>query len=344
MSLRKDIEKNFRRLMEAVDRVSDKEAEKDFNDLEDQDLDNDGDTDKTDKYLHKRLGKVAKMDENSLGIDEPYYVEISNRDARTAVEAIRNDYMLRNALQRKDLVTYGSNVFATEDQELFNTLSQVLKDNNIELYSSSVNEMSTTAGVPGFESPYAFGKVDKDTIEQGGMKSVKKTNHIFKQMESKSSRYKKMMSEMYGVKSSITESSNPEMDKLVTAFVDKIADRNGYPTSEAIIAIFEALKRKGFLHKSVEYKSPAGYSIDEAVSYREYKKDESATPSQKVNKSIMEVNRMLAEIERVVAHNLKLKNESGINSGQFWKSTGVRFSKINERIVRISNRLKELSK
>jgi hypothetical protein len=344
MSLRKDIEKNFRRLMEAVDRVSDKEAEKDFNDLEDQDLDNDGDTDKTDKYLHKRLGKVAKMDENSLGIDEPYYVEISNRDARTAVEAIRNDYMLRNALQRKDLVTYGSNVFATEDQELFNTLSQVLKDNNIELYSSSVNEMSTTAGVPGFESPYAFGKVDKDTIEQGGMKSVKKTNHIFKQMESKSSRYKKMMSEMYGVKSSITESSNPEMDKLVTAFVDKIADRNGYPTSEAIIAIFEALKRKGFLHKSVEYKSPSGYSIDEAVSYREYKKDESATPSQKVNKSIMEVNRMLAEIERVVAHNLKLKNESGINSGQFWKSTGVRFSKINERIVRISNRLKELSK
>ena len=38
--------------------------------------------------------------------------------------------------------------------------------------------------------------------------------------------------------------------------VDKIAERNGYPTSEAIIAIFDALKRKGFLHKSVEYKSP----------------------------------------------------------------------------------------
>jgi hypothetical protein len=53
---------------------------------------------------------------------------------------------------------------------------------------------------------------------------------------------------------------------------------------------------------------------------------------------------MLAEIERVVAQNLKLKNESGVNSGQFWKSTGARFNKINERIVRISNRLKELSK
>jgi len=283
MSLRKDIEKNFRRFMESVDRVSDKEAEKDFNDLEDQDLDNDGDSDKTDKYLHKRLGMVAKMDENNLGITEPYYVEISNRDARKAVEAIRNDSMLRNALQSKNIATYGSNVFATDDQELFDTLLQILQDNNIELYSSSVNEMSTTAGVPGFESPYAFGKVDKDTVEQGGMKSVKKTNRIFKQMENKSSDYKKMMSEMYGVQT-------------------------------------------------------------EAVSYREYKKDESATPSQKVNKSIMEVNKMLAEIERVVAHNLKLKTESGVSSGQFWKSTGARFAKINERIVRISNRLKELSK
>jgi len=283
MSLRKDIEKNFRRFMESVDRVSDKEAEKDFNDLEDQDLDNDGDSDKTDKYLHKRLGMVAKMDENNLGITEPYYVEISNRDARKAVEAIRNDSMLRNALQSKNIATYGSNVFATDDQELFDTLLQILQDNNIELYSSSVNEMSTTAGVPGFESPYAFGKVDKDTVEQGGMKSVKKTNRIFKQMENKSSDYKKMMSEMYGVQT-------------------------------------------------------------EAVSYREYKKDESATPSQKVNKSIMEVNKMLAEIERVVAHNLKLKTESSVSSGQFWKSTGARFAKINERIVRISNRLKELSK
>jgi hypothetical protein len=273
MGLRKDIEKNFRRLMEAVDRVSDKEANTDFEDLDDKDLDNDGDTDSSDRYLKKRLSKVAKMD---------------------------------------------------EEEEL--------------------DEMSTTAGVPGYDSPMAFGKADDDTIEADGWKKTPKTNKFFKRMESKTSDYKKMMSEMYGVNPSITESSNPEMDKLVTAFVDKIADRNGYPTSEAIISIFEALKRKGFLHKSVEYKSPSGYSIDEAVSYREYKKDESATPSQKVNKSIMEVNRMLAEIERVVAHNLKLKNESGVNSGQFWKSTGARFSKINERIVRISNRLKELSK
>ena len=328
MSFLTDIEKHFHRLTERqVDRVSDDEANTDFEDLTDTDLDNDGDADKTDKYLHKRLGKVAKMDENALGVDETYYVEIAARDARKAVEAIRNDRILRNALRANDIATYGTNVFATNDQDLFDTLSSLLSDEGIELYSSSnIDEESSTAGVPGYQTPYAFGKPDKDTLKQGGMEPVKKTNKIFKPIwnENKSA-YKKMMSEMYGVKSTINEAANPQMDKLVTAFVDKIAERNG------------------FLHKSVEYKSPSGYSIEEAVSYRDYKKDPTSTPSQKVNAGIMEVNRMLSEMEKIVQNNLRLKTEMGVQSNHFWKSTSTRFSKINERIVRISNKLKELS-
>lgn len=290
MGLLDDVTNSFRRkLYEAVDRVSDKEAKTDFEDLEDTDLDNDGDTDKTDKYLHKRLGTVAKMDENVLGIDEPYYAEIAVRDARKAVNAVHNDYILRKALQNKELVTYGSNVFATEDQDLFDTLTRVLSDEGIELSSSStVDEMSTTAGVPGYQTPYAFGDADEDVWGQGGMKKIKKTNRIFKpmgrtdRMESKSS-YKSMMSEMYGVQ-------------------------------------------------------------NEAVSYRDYKRDETASPAHKVNKGIQEVNAMLAEIEKIVHNNIRLKTEMGVNSSQFWKKTSGRINKINERIVRISNKLKELSK
>ena len=53
---------------EAVDFIDDKEAETDFDDLKDKDIDNDGDTDSSDKYLHKRLGTVAKKDESFKGI------------------------------------------------------------------------------------------------------------------------------------------------------------------------------------------------------------------------------------------------------------------------------------
>ena len=79
------------------------------------------------------------------------------------------------------------------------------------------------------------------------------------------------------------------------------------------------------------------------TSYREYKKDPTSTPQQKVNRGIMEVNKMLGEIEKIVNNNLRLKMEMGVQSNHFWKSTGRRFAKINERMTRIANRLKELS-
>jgi prefoldin subunit 5 len=154
-----------------------------------------------------------------------------------------------------------------------------------------LDEMNSTASAGGeYMTPNAFGKVDDDTIDQGGMKRVPKTNRIFKKMkptqkfESKSA-YKKMMSDMYGIES----------------------------------------------------------KVDEAISYREYKKDPTSTPQQKVNRGINEVNKMLKEMEKIVQNNLRLKTEMGVQSNHFWKSTGVRFAKINERMTRISNRLKELS-
>jgi len=79
------------------------------------------------------------------------------------------------------------------------------------------------------------------------------------------------------------------------------------------------------------------------VSYRDYKKDPTSTPQQKVNRGINEVNKMLGLMEKIVNNNLRLKTEMGVQSNHFWKSTGKRFAKINERMTRIANRLKELS-
>jgi hypothetical protein len=86
----------------------------------------------------------------------------------------------------------------------------------------------------------------------------------------------------------------------------------------------------------------SGMTLNE-VSYREFKQDPTSTPQQKVNRGIMEVNKMLAEIEKIVNNNLRLKTETGVQSGHFWKTTGNRFRKINERMLRVANRLKELS-
>ena len=51
-------------LDEKTDFIDDKEAETPFDDLKDKDIDNDGDTDDSDEYLHKKLGTVAIKKEN----------------------------------------------------------------------------------------------------------------------------------------------------------------------------------------------------------------------------------------------------------------------------------------
>ena len=51
---------------EAIDHIDDEEAGQEYDELEDKDVDNDGDQDASDKYLHKRQGKVAKVTEDGM--------------------------------------------------------------------------------------------------------------------------------------------------------------------------------------------------------------------------------------------------------------------------------------
>jgi hypothetical protein len=204
-----DYIKSFKKYLEAVDNIDDKEAKSKFKDLDDKDIDNDGDVDDSDKYLHHKLGVVnKKADEGHM---------------------------------------YGHD---DEDSEL--------------------EEMNVTGNLDGGEgppkTPYAFGDMDDEDVEKAGYKKVKQESMFMK------------------------------MSKQ--------------------------------LHE---------------VSYRDYKKDPTSTPQQKVNRGIMEVNKMLAEMEKIVHNNLRLKTEMGVQSNHFWQTTGKRFLKINERMIRIANKLKELS-
>ena len=211
-----DYLKSFKKyLNEGLDNIDDKEANTKFKDLKDKDVDNDGDVDDTDSYLHHKLGVVAKKTED--------------------------------------------HVYGHDDED------------------SELEEANVTGNLDGGEgppkTPYAFG----DDSE----KSKKKQ------------------------KSNATAATDYEI----------VND-----------SIYKRMMK----------------SLNE-TSYREYKKDPTSTPQQKVNRGIMEVNKMLAEIEKIVNNNLRLKTETGVQSGHFWKTTGKRFAKINERMLRVAHRLKELS-
>ena len=186
---------------------------------EDDDIDNDGDVDASDKYLANRRKTVTKAVKGEIR-------QVTDKDME-----------------------------------------------GLEMSEEDLDEMSTTASVPGYQTPYAFG--------DGSAKSKKKQ------------------------KDNAENSTDYELVKD---------------------SIYKRMMK----------------SLNES-SYREFKKDPTSTPQQKVNRGIMEVNKMLAEIEKIVNNNLRLKTETGVQSGHFWKTTGKRFAKINERMLRVAHRLKELS-
>ena len=84
----------------------------------------------------------------------------------------------------------------------------------------------------------------------------------------------------------------------------------------------------------------AKLSLMSEVSYNEYKKDESSSQKEKVNKAIQEVNSKLFKIERIINQNIKLKTEAGIDENKYWKSTRENLSKISEKMQRLSGKLR----
>ena len=156
--------------------------------------------------------------------------------------------------------------------------SRLIDDEEDDFQLDDIDEMSTSAGAGGYETPNAFGQVDDDTIEMLGYKKVKKVKKE--------------------AKTSVKESE------------------------------FMRLSKELYLNE---------------ISYNEYRKDPIASPKAKINNSIKYINRGLKEIEKVVNHNVRLKQEMGVDNNVYWKSSRENLAKISERLLRVSKQLKELA-
>ena len=95
--------------------------------------------------------------------------------------------------------------------------------------------------------------------------------------------------------------------------------------------------------KESEFKRMSKEMFLNEIGYNAYKKDPVASPKQKINHSINFINRGLREIEKVVNHNVRLKQEMGVDNSVYWKSSRENLAKISERLLRVSKQLKELA-
>lgn len=78
------------------------------------------------------------------------------------------------------------------------------------------------------------------------------------------------------------------------------------------------------------------------VRYHEYKKDDSATPTQKIAKAISEVNRNLEEVDRVLRMNTRLQKESGIASEALYRRTQQGLLKLEARLLHLAGKVRDI--
>jgi len=161
-------------------------------------------------------------------------------------------------------------------------------------------------------------------------------------MEQLESKFKKFESEEEIEEANVTGNMDGGAGPIKTpAAFAKSEDEDDLDTDHIEVLGYKKSKKSKQNFESVKNLETKLENLIEAT-YRAYKKDESMSSKKKVNLAIKEINRKLYEVEKLVNQNTKLKTEMGIDQGQFWESTKVRFGKISERMLKISRKIKEL--
>jgi hypothetical protein len=82
--------------------------------------------------------------------------------------------------------------------------------------------------------------------------------------------------------------------------------------------------------------------INEA-NYKQFKEDVSMPNHKKINEAILEINRKISEINKILEHSIKLKNESQVGDNKLWKRTNEALLKIHKRLSEATKRTKSIA-
>lgn len=130
-----------------------------------------------------------------------------------------------------------------------------------------------------------------------------------------------------------TDSSAAGAYATPKAFTGNSQDKGSEKGMKASTAFtIEPAKKKRFF---VGYKDQ-GIHINEA-NYKQFKEDASIPNHKKINQAILEINRKISEISKLLEHSIKLKTEAQVGDEKLWKRT-------NEALLKIYKRLNEATK
>ena len=203
-----------------------------------------------------------------------------------------------------------------------------------------LDEQNTTAAVAGYDIPAAFSKrgADDDTVEALGYKRVKRNESVNTPPSYKPGEYQR------------PESPEEEFnEKFPFAIKPWYNEKMKYPSIDLTDTPSMAKKEDVPQVKPVRpLANIVGEHMDKKYeelieSYKRFATgDSKSTPEQKVKHTIKEVAKRLQEVEQLVANTARLKTESGMSRDGYGKSVNTALTKISERLIKISERVRAL--
>jgi hypothetical protein len=88
------------------------------------------------------------------------------------------------------------------------------------------------------------------------------------------------------------------------------------------------------------FRQQEGIAEGRRGAYHEFRDNPDMNNRQKIGVSLRDVRNQLESIEKTIDLNLRLKQETGINTQQYWKNTHRALNKINEKMTRIINKVR----
>ena len=199
-----------------------------------------------------------------------------------------------------------------------------------------IDEQNVTAAVAGYNTPGAFRKTVKK-VDYGSGVEIKESVNTPPDYSTKDERYQRPGSE-----------EEEWMDKFAYALYDAEWQHQSYeyPSKDLTNKPGTATKK----HKTLKVGKPHEIKVEDILEqkyeqliegYRDFKSGDEK-PSKKIKSTIREIAKKLQEIETLVQYNTKLKTEAGITSSAYGPSTINALSKISERLIKISERIRSL--
>jgi hypothetical protein len=217
------------------------------------------------------------------------------------------------------------------------------RHDNIE---DELEEASTSGGAGAYMTPNAFSPADDDTVEALGYKRVRES--VRKPANYKHGIYQSPESaeETYSSKFAYSKHDQdwqhakyhyPSVPfaKSYEKYDDRSADiKEKYDVKYDWSGIEKSSKSEEILESKYEQL---------IESYRSYKTASGdKKPSRTIKETITDIARRLKEIEEAVNHASRFKNEAGVTSSAYGPSTTRALTKISERLIKISERVRTL--